>query len=100
MFEATELEDKEHLVELSGIDITLDAIDIDKTGSLVKPKPPAKVGDILLQPEPGWTRVDDTNPLIHYRGDYWSLAKDGGADPGYNKTETYRMPDHSNRTLE
>ncbi|WP_173602560.1 hypothetical protein [Bacillus cereus] len=99
MFEATELEDKEHLVELSGIDITLDAIDIDKTGSLVKPKPPAKVGDILLQPEPGWTRVDDTNPLIHYRGDYWSLAKDGGADPGYNKTETYRMPDHSNRTL-
>ncbi|MDF3554683.1 hypothetical protein LAV92_23430 [Bacillus cereus] len=99
MFEASGLEDKEHLVELSGIDITLDAIDIDKTGSLVKPKPPAKVGDILLQPEPGWTRVDDTNPLIHYRGDYWSLAKDGGADPGYNKTETYRMPDHSNRTL-
>lgn len=99
MFEATELEDKEHLVELSGIDIMLDAIDIDKTGSLVKPNPPAKVGDILLQPEPGWTRVDDTNPLIHYRGDYWSLAKDGGADPGYNKTETYRMPDHSNRTL-
>ncbi|EJR57241.1 hypothetical protein IIO_04768 [Bacillus cereus VD115] len=99
MFEATGLEDKEHLVELSGIDITLDAIDIDKTGSLVKPKPPAKVGDILLQPEPGWTRVDDTNPLIHYRGDYWSLAKDGGYEGGYNKTATFRVPDHSNRTL-
>ncbi|MFJ7033935.1 hypothetical protein ACIQUE_23670 [Bacillus cereus] len=99
MFEATELEDKEHLVELSGIDITLDAIDIDKTGSLVKPNPPAKVGDILLQPEPGWTRVDDTNPLIHYRGDYWTLAKDGGYEGGYNKTATYRVPDYSNRTL-
>ncbi|MDA2379462.1 hypothetical protein PDN17_24520 [Bacillus cereus] len=99
MFEATGLEDKEHLVELSGIDITLDAIDIDKTGSLVKPKPPAKVGDILLQPEPGWTRVDDTNPLIHYRGDYWALAKDGGYEGGYNKTATFRVPDHSNRTL-
>lgn len=99
MFEATELEDKEHLVELSGIDITLDAIDIDKTGSLVKPNPPAKVGDILLQPEPGWTRVDDTNPLIHYRGDYWTLAKDGGYEGGYNKTATFRVPDHSNRTL-
>ncbi|PFX69242.1 hypothetical protein COL39_26935 [Bacillus cereus] len=99
MFEATELEDKEHLVELSGIDITLDAIDIDKTGSLVKPNPPAKVGDILLQPEPGWTRVDDTNPLIHYRGDYWTLAKDGGYKGGYNKTATYRVPSYSNRTL-
>ncbi|WP_240521083.1 hypothetical protein [Bacillus cereus] len=99
MFEATGLEDKEHLVELSGIDITLDAIDIDKTGSIVKPNPPAKVGDILLQPEPGWTRVDDTNPLIHYRGDYWELAKGGGYEPGYNKTATYRVPDHSNRTL-
>ncbi|NYS75919.1 hypothetical protein [Bacillus sp. BH32] len=99
MFEATGLEDKEHLVELSGIDITLDAIDIDKTGSLVKPNPPAKVGDILLQPEPGWTRVDDTNPLIHYRGDYWELAKGGGYEPGYNKTATYRVPSYSNRTL-
>lgn len=99
MFEASGLEDKEHLVELSGIDITLDAIDIDKTGSIVKPNPPAKVGDILLQPEPGWTRVDDTNPLIHYRGDYWALAKDGGYEGGYNKTATFRVPDHSNRTL-
>ncbi len=99
MFEASGLEDKEHLVELSGIDITLDAIDIDKTGSIVKPNPPAKVGDILLQPEPGWTRVDDTNPLIHYRGDYWELVKGGGYEPGYNKTATYRVPDHSNRTL-
>ncbi|MRS26408.1 hypothetical protein [Bacillus sp. RIT694] len=77
--------------------LTFDAIDIDQAGSVGKL--PAKVGDILLQPEPGWTRVDDTNPLIHYRGDYWSLAKDGGADPGYNKTETYRIPDYSNRTL-
>lgn len=99
MFEASGLEDKEHLVELSGIDITLDAIDIDKTGSLVKPNPPAKVGDILLQPEPGWTRVDDTNPLIHYRGDYWDLAKGAGFESGYNKTATYRVPSYSNRTL-
>ncbi|EJS45908.1 hypothetical protein ICE_05318 [Bacillus cereus BAG1X1-2] len=77
--------------------LTFDAIDIDSDGSIQKP--PAKVGDILLQPEPGWTRVDDTNPLIHYRGDYWALAKDGGYEGGYNKTATFRVPDHSNRTL-
>ncbi|MCQ6566726.1 hypothetical protein NPX88_13250 [Bacillus mycoides] len=100
MFEATGLEDKEHLVELSGIDITLDAIDIDKTGSLVKPKPPAKVGDILLQPEPGWTRVDDTNPLIHYRGDYWSRAiGESASGPTYNVTSTYRVPDYADKTV-
>ncbi|MBK5452004.1 hypothetical protein JFU18_26260 [Bacillus sp. TH22] len=77
--------------------LTFDAIDIDQAGSVGKL--PAKVGDILLQPEPGWTRVDDTNPLIHYRGDYWSLAKDGGYEGGYNKTATFRVPDYSNRTL-
>ncbi|USL16433.1 hypothetical protein [Bacillus thuringiensis] len=77
--------------------LTFDAIDIDSDGSIQKP--PAKVGDILLQPESGWTRVDDTNPLIHYRGDYWELAKGGGYEPGYNKTATYRVPSYSNRTL-
>ncbi|MCM3201629.1 hypothetical protein M3631_22205 [Bacillus cereus] len=100
MFEATELEDKEHLVELSGIDIMLDAIDIDKTGSLVKPNPPAKVGDILLQPEPGWTRVDDTNPLIHYRGDYWCRAiGESASGATYNVTSTYRVPDYADKTV-
>ncbi|PFO87279.1 hypothetical protein [Bacillus cereus] len=100
MFEATGLEDKEHLVELSGIDITLDAIDIDKMGSLVKPKPPAKVGDILLQPEPGWNRVDDTNPLIHYRGDYWCRAIGKSASGAtYNVTSTYRVPDYADKTV-
>ncbi|MED3447927.1 hypothetical protein P4483_29195 [Bacillus thuringiensis] len=100
MFEATGLEDKEHLVELSGIDITLDAIDIDKMGSLVKPKPPSKVGDILLQPEPGWNRVDDTNPLIHYRGDYWCRAIGTSASGAtYNVTSTYRVPDYADKTV-
>ena len=100
MFEASGLEDKEHLVELSGIDITLDAIDIDKMGSLVKPKPPAKVGDILLQPEPGWNRVDDTNPLIHYRGDYWCRAIGKSASGAtYNVTSTYRVPDYADKTV-
>ncbi|PGK21537.1 hypothetical protein CN903_18730 [Bacillus cereus] len=100
MFEASGLEDKEHLVELSGIDITLDAIDIDKTGSLVKLKPPAKVGDILLQPEPGWNRVDDTNPLIHYRGDYWCRAIGKSASGAtYNVTSTYRVPDYADKTV-
>ncbi|MFJ6244704.1 hypothetical protein ACIQHV_25330 [Bacillus bombysepticus] len=100
MFEATGLEDKEHLVELSGIDITIDAIDIDKMGSLVKPKPPAKVGDILLQPEPGWNRVDDTNPLIHYRGDYWCRAIGKSASGAtYNVTSTYRVPDYADKTV-
>ncbi|WP_242480965.1 hypothetical protein [Bacillus cereus group sp. N11] len=96
LFDKQGLTDEIHTVELKGVFMVLDAFDIDENGSMV---PPAKVGDILLLPEPGWTRVDDTNPLIHYRGDYWSLTKDGGYEGGYNKTATFRVPDYPNRTL-
>ncbi|MEB9408543.1 hypothetical protein P4J00_13220 [Bacillus cereus] len=97
LYEKQGLPDAVHSVKLVAPNgIIMDAIDV-LGGELVTP--PAKVGDVLLQPEPGWTRVDDTNPLIHYRGDYWALAKDGGYEGGYNKTATFRVPDHSNRTL-
>ncbi|VXC86383.1 conserved hypothetical protein [Bacillus mycoides] len=71
--------------------LTLDAIDIDATGSMVKPS--AKVGDQLLQPETGWTRVDDANPLISYKGESWNLGTGDRSSNYYNKTNYFRTVD-------
>lgn len=71
--------------------LTLDAIDIDATGSMVKPS--AKVGDQLLQPETGWTRVDDANPLISYKGESWNLGTGDRSPSYYNKTNYFRTVD-------
>ncbi|MGG1792374.1 hypothetical protein ABDI27_21190 [Bacillus mycoides] len=44
----------------------------------------AKVGDVLKQPEPGWKRFDDTDPLISYAGP-WRASTNTPLD-NYNKT--------------
>ncbi|EJR31191.1 hypothetical protein III_05417 [Bacillus mycoides] len=73
LFDKQGLTDEIHTVELKGVFMHLDAIDIDETGSMV---PPTKVGDVLLQPESGWTRFDDRHSLIKYGSGTWELATD------------------------
>lgn len=67
MYEATGLENKDHIVKLKMLNKTtfgylVDAIDIDEDGILLEP--PAQVGDQLLQPEDGWNRFDDSDSRI------------------------------------
>ncbi|MDA1763503.1 hypothetical protein PDK32_25040 [Bacillus cereus] len=90
LFESPFLTDGEHLVEIvtSKDAFDIDAIDI-LGGSLVKL--PAKVGEQLLQPEAGWTRVDDANPIISYIGTDWLLVSDDKASKYYNQTNKYRV---------
>ncbi|WP_180227330.1 hypothetical protein [Bacillus cereus] len=90
LFESPFLTDGEHLVEIvtSKDAFDIDAIDI-LGGSLVKL--PAKVGEQLLQPEAGWTRVDDANPIISYIGTDWLLVSGDKASKYYNQTNKYRV---------
>ncbi len=83
LFDKQGLTDEIHIVELKGIFMALDAIDIDENGSMV---PPAKVGDVLLQPESRWTRFDDRHSLIKYGSGTWELATDSRY---YNSTNTF-----------
>nr|MCX3323745.1 hypothetical protein [Bacillus paranthracis] len=46
------------------------------------------VGDVLTEPEKGWKRIDDTDPLIRYIGN-WKLTT--GNDKHYNKTTHYNL---------
>nr|WP_257206163.1 hypothetical protein [Bacillus cereus] len=88
------LSNTEHSVIITVPDnkpLILDAIDIDATGSMVKPS--AKVGDQLLQPETGWTRVDDADPLISYKGESWNLGTGERSSNYYNKTNYFRTVD-------
>ncbi|WP_257132347.1 hypothetical protein [Bacillus cereus] len=86
IFEALNLTEGSHVVELVGSDLIFDCIDIDENG-LIK-TPPVKVGEQLLQPELGWKRIDDTDPLIRYIGN-WKLTT--GNDKHYNKTTHYNL---------
>lgn len=88
VYEKLNLPSGVHSVEIQGIYLNLDAIDIDSEGSIKKPN--VKVGDILLQPELGWTRVDDANPLISYKGESWNLGTGDRASNYYNKTNNFR----------
>ncbi|WP_257152900.1 hypothetical protein [Bacillus cereus] len=83
LFDKQGLTDEIHIVELKGVFMALDAIDIDENGSMV---PPAKVGDVLLQPESRWTRFDDRHSLIKYGSGTWELATDSRY---YNSTNTF-----------
>ncbi|SCC56457.1 Protein containing cell adhesion domain [Bacillus cereus] len=56
-----------HTVVLSGTNINFDALDIDADGFLITP---AKVGDVLKEPESGWKRFDDRDPNILYQGNW------------------------------
>ena len=74
------LKNEFHSVKLEGPEgIIMDAIDI-LDGELVKT---AKVGDILLQPEDGWKRFDDSDSLIKYSGP-WNVST--SVDGSYNGT--------------
>lgn len=81
VYEKLGLANQEHTVEIKGTFMNLDAIDIDADGSLFTP---AKVGDVLKEPEPGWKRFDDTDPLISYAGP-WRASTNTPLD-NYNKT--------------
>ncbi len=81
LYEKIDLMNQEHTVEIKGYFINLDAIDIDADGSLFTP---AKVGDVLKEPEPGWKRFDDSDPLISYAGP-WNVLTNTSLD-NYNKT--------------
>ncbi|EPC8408909.1 hypothetical protein ACR3AM_003183 [Bacillus thuringiensis] len=91
VYEKLNLPSGVHSVEIQGIYLNLDAIDIDSEGSIKKPN--VKVGDILLQPELGWTRVDDANPLISYKGESWNLRTGDASSNYYNKTNNFRTVD-------
>ncbi|MDA1650410.1 protein containing cell adhesion domain protein [Bacillus cereus group sp. TH160LC] len=84
-----------HTVQIQGVYMTLDAIDIDADGYLFTP---AKIDDVLKEPQPGWKRFDDTNPLITYTGTSWETASGAGAGDTYNKTMTYRVPQYVDKT--
>lgn len=77
-----------HTVQIQGIFMNLDAIDIDADGYLFTP---AKVGDILTQPEPGWKRFDDTDNNIKYEGN-WVAAQN--ATGRFNETLHYKNNSH------
>ncbi|PDY71454.1 hypothetical protein [Bacillus cereus] len=83
LFDKQGLTDEIHTVELNGVFMHLDAIDIDENGSMI---PPAKVGDVLLQPESRWTRFDDRHSLIKYGSGTWELATDSRY---YDSTNTF-----------
>ncbi|MGN4411343.1 hypothetical protein ACTFOF_05525 [Bacillus cereus group sp. MYBK87-2] len=91
IFEELNLEYGSHTVSIEGLYLNLDAIDIDADGSLFTP---AKVGDVLKEPEPGWKRFDDTDPLISYAGP-WSVSTNTPLD-NYNKT--LHIKDYRNST--
>ncbi|MDA2157918.1 cell adhesion protein [Bacillus cereus group sp. Bc253] len=60
----------------------------------------AKIGDILKQPEPGWKRFDDTNPLISYKGTNWHLLSRGVVPNCYNETQMCQRDDPSKGSVE
>lgn len=54
----------------------------------------AKVGDVLKEPEPGWKRFDDSDPLISYVGP-WYISTNTPLD---NHNKTLHSKDTSNST--
>ncbi|PFL31258.1 hypothetical protein COJ16_24520, partial [Bacillus cereus] len=53
-----------------------------------------KVGDVLKEPEPGWKRFDDADPLISYAGP-WSASAN---TPLNNYNKTLHIKDYRNST--
>ncbi|HHL3302229.1 TPA: protein containing cell adhesion domain protein [Bacillus cereus] len=87
VYEKLNLSSGAHTVEVKGIYMTLDAIDIDADGSLFTP---AKVGDVLKEPQPGWKRFDNTDINIKYTGP-WNHYTNSNGD--YNKTISVKNND-------
>ncbi|PEM50879.1 hypothetical protein [Bacillus wiedmannii] len=86
-FEKLDLPSGTHRVEVTYDGFTAGSSDKDRYTHLTAidyADLSAKVGDQLLQPEPGWKRFDDTDPLISYAGP-WSVSTNTPLD-NYNKT--------------
>ncbi len=62
-YEKIGLDRGKHTVKVIGKAMSLDSIDIDADGYLL-----ARLGDKLVEPEPGWVRFDDTHKNIEYNG--------------------------------
>ncbi|HHY0838815.1 hypothetical protein PDN49_10660 [Bacillus cereus] len=74
LYEKNDLEYKVHNVVLHTDQIsTLDALDFEAPGGLVNP---IKVGDVLKEPQLGWSRFDDTDSNFRYSGS-WDISKSG-----------------------
>ncbi|HHK5530958.1 TPA: protein containing cell adhesion domain protein [Bacillus paranthracis] len=97
LFESPILNQDVHTVEITtGKDpFDFDCIDI-LGGELFFE--PAKVGDVLTQPEPGWKRFDDTDPLITYAGTSWTSSSGVGSKNAYNETNTFRVVSYTDKT--
>ncbi|HDX9646711.1 TPA: hypothetical protein ROY02_003011 [Bacillus cereus] len=93
VYEKLDLNPGKHTVEIYDYVLNLDAIDIDAGGSILEP---AKVGDALFKPEPGWKRFDDTDSNIKYTGTWNHLANSKGY---FNNTVSFHNSDHGNEPV-
>lgn len=89
LYEKNDLEYKVHNVVLHTDQIsTLDALDFGEPGGLVVP---IKVGDVLKEPQLGWTRFDNTDSNIRYTGPWFHSSNAVGDS---NNTLSYKNSDH------
>ncbi|MED3269569.1 hypothetical protein [Bacillus thuringiensis] len=93
VYEILDLDRDKHTVEIYDYVLNLDAIDIDAYGYLLTP---AKVGDILKQPEPGWKRFDDTDSNIKYIGNWVAVQN---IEDRFNGTLHYKHSSHGTEPI-
>lgn len=91
VFEMKDLEEKEHEVVItnptSGLYLTFDAVDIDKTGYIISPD--RNIGDKLTEPDGGWQRIEETNELIKFNFDStWASESNSAYSGGSHKYST------------
>ncbi|WP_423231510.1 hypothetical protein [Bacillus paranthracis] len=91
VFEKTDLNPGTHTVHMYDYILNLDAIDVGQGERILAQ---AKVGDVLKEPEPGWKRFDDSDPLISYAGPI-NASVNTSLD-NYNKT--LHVKDYRNST--
>ncbi|PFD76775.1 hypothetical protein [Bacillus cereus] len=96
-FEKLDLPRGTHKVEVIAYGFTAGSLDSDNNtmiSAIDYADLGAKVGDVLKEPEPGWKRFDDADPLISYAGP-WSASANTPLD-NYNKT--LHIKDYRNST--
>ncbi|WP_336950367.1 hypothetical protein [Bacillus cereus] len=96
-FEKLDLPRGTHKVEVIPYGFTAGSIDSDNNtmiSAIDYADLGTKVGDVLKEPEPGWKRFDDTDPLISYAGP-WTVSTNTPLD-NYNKT--LHVKDYRNST--
>ncbi|MHA4243574.1 hypothetical protein [Bacillus cereus] len=96
-FEKLDLPRGTHKVEVSAYGFAAGSLDSDNNtmiSAIDYADLGAKVGDVLKEPEPGWKRFDDSDPLINYAGP-WSVSTNTSLN-NYNKT--LHIKDYRNST--